>query len=46
LIKAVHGYGGVVFHDVINVRHAEKAIAAGVDGVIAVSAGQAATAAQ
>ncbi len=39
LVKAVHAYGGLVFHDVINVRHAEKAIAAGVDGVIAVAAG-------
>jgi nitronate monooxygenase len=39
LVEAVHAYGGLVFHDVINVRHAEKAVEAGVDGVIAVSAG-------
>jgi nitronate monooxygenase len=39
VIDAVHSYGGVVFHDVISMRHAEKAIAAGVDGLIAVSAG-------
>jgi nitronate monooxygenase len=35
----VHGYGGVVFHDVINMRHARKAIQQGVDGIIAVCAG-------
>lgn len=39
VVKAVHAYGGVVFHDVINVRHAEKALAAGVDGLILVCAG-------
>lgn len=39
LVKAVHAYGGVVFHDVISRRHAEKAAEAGVDGIIAVSAG-------
>lgn len=39
LVKAVHGYGGLVFHDVINLRHARKAAEAGVDGIIAVSAG-------
>ncbi len=39
LVKAVHAYGGLVFHDVISVRHAEKAIEAGVDGIIAVAAG-------
>ncbi|MFG1190557.1 NAD(P)H-dependent flavin oxidoreductase [Xanthobacter flavus] len=39
LVKAVHSYGGVVFHDVISRRHAEKAAEAGVDGIIAVSAG-------
>ncbi|MFY0479929.1 NAD(P)H-dependent flavin oxidoreductase [Achromobacter marplatensis] len=39
LVKAVHGYGGVVLHDLINVRHAEKAIQAGVDGLILVCAG-------
>lgn len=35
----VHAYGGVVFHDVIKVRHAEKALEAGVDGLIAVCGG-------
>jgi nitronate monooxygenase len=39
LIKAVHGYGGLVFHDVINLAFAAKASDAGVDGLIAVSAG-------
>jgi nitronate monooxygenase len=39
VVKAVHSYGGLVFHDVINRRHAEKAAEAGVDGIIAVSAG-------
>lgn len=38
-IDAIHDYGGLVFHDVINRRHAEKAAAAGVDGLILVSAG-------
>lgn len=39
LVDAVHGYGGVVFHDVANVRHAKKAAQAGVDGLILVAAG-------
>src|ERR1700722_17621247 len=39
VVAAVHGYGGVVFHDVINLRHAEKAAAQGGDGIIAVCAG-------
>ncbi|MEO1214422.1 MAG: nitronate monooxygenase [Bacteroidota bacterium] len=39
LIDEVHSYGGLVFHDVINRRHAEKAAAAGVDGLILVCAG-------
>jgi len=39
VIDAVHGYGGLVFHDVINARHARKAAGAGVDGLIAVCAG-------
>ena len=39
VVDAVHSYGGLVFHDVINRRHAEKAAEAGVDGIIAVSAG-------
>ncbi|KND20759.1 2-nitropropane dioxygenase [Pannonibacter phragmitetus] len=39
VVDAVHSYGGLVFHDVINARHAEKAAAAGVDGIIAVACG-------
>jgi nitronate monooxygenase len=39
LVDAIHSYGGLVFHDVINLRHAQKAADAGVDGLIAVSAG-------
>jgi nitronate monooxygenase len=39
VVKAVHAYGGIVLHDVINVRHAEKALEEGVDGLILVCAG-------
>ncbi len=39
VVDAVHNYGGLVFHDVISMRHARKAIEQGVDGVIAVTAG-------
>ena len=39
VVAAVHGYGGLVLHDVINLRHAEKAAGQGVDGIIAVCAG-------
>jgi nitronate monooxygenase len=39
VVKAVHSYGGLVFHDVISLRHARKAISQGVDGVIAVCTG-------
>lgn len=39
VVDAVHSYGGLVFHDVTNRRHAEKAVEAGVDGIIAVAAG-------
>jgi nitronate monooxygenase len=39
IVDAVHGYGGLVFHDVINVRHARKAVEQGVDGIIVVCAG-------
>ena len=39
LAPRVHAYGGMVFHDVIKVRHAEKALEAGVDGLIAVCGG-------
>lgn len=39
IVEAVHGYGGVVFHDIINMRHARKAMEQGVDGIITVCAG-------
>ena len=39
LVNAVHSYGGLVYHDIIKKRHAEKAAEAGVDGLILVSAG-------
>jgi len=39
LVEAVHSYGGLVFHDIIKRRHAEKASEAGVDGLILVAAG-------
>jgi nitronate monooxygenase len=39
IAKRVHDYGGIVFHDVVRVRHAEKALEAGVDGIILVCAG-------
>ena len=39
IVSAVHEYGGLVFHDVVNLRHARKAIEQGVDGIIAVCTG-------
>lgn len=39
VVDAVHSYGGLVFHDIVGVRHAEKAAKAGVDGLIPVAAG-------
>lgn len=39
IVQAVHAYGGLVFHDVISLRHARKAMEQGVDGIIAVCAG-------
>jgi nitronate monooxygenase len=39
VVEAVHPYGGLVFHDVINARHARKAVEAGVDGLILVTSG-------
>jgi nitronate monooxygenase len=38
-VPRVHDWGGFVFHDVTNIRHAEKALEAGVDGLILVCAG-------
>lgn len=39
MLAAIHSYGGIVLHDVISIRHAEKALEAGVDGLILVAAG-------
>ena len=39
IVDQVHSYGGLVFHDIVKRRHAEKAAEAGVDGIICVSAG-------
>jgi nitronate monooxygenase len=39
IVEAAHSYGGVVYHDVINVKHAKKAAEEGVDGLILVCAG-------
>jgi len=39
VVDAIHSYDGLVFHDIIKKRHAEKAAEAGVDGLILVSAG-------
>jgi len=39
IVPHIHAYGGLVFHDVISVRHAEKALEAGADGLILVCAG-------
>lgn len=39
MMEAIHAYGGIVLHDVISLRHAEKALEAGVDGLILVAAG-------
>lgn len=39
MLDAVHSYGGIVLHDVISMRHAHKALEAGVDGLILVAAG-------
>ena len=38
-VRRAHSHGATVFHDVINLRHAKKAEAAGVDAIIGVSAG-------
>lgn len=39
VVRVVHGYGGLVFHDVTNLKHARRAVEAGVDGLILVAAG-------
>ncbi len=39
VVEAAHSYGGLVYHDVTNIKHAHRALAAGVDGLILVAAG-------
>ncbi len=39
VVQGAHEYGGLVFHDVTTLRHAEKAVEQGVDGLILVCAG-------
>lgn len=39
VVDTIHGWGGKVFHDVTTLRHAEKALEAGVDGLILVCTG-------
>ena len=39
VVQEVHGWGGMIFHDVTTIRHAEKAADAGVDGMILISSG-------
>jgi nitronate monooxygenase len=39
VVDKVHAYGGIVFHDVTTTYHARKAVDAGADGLVAVSAG-------
>jgi len=39
VVEAAHGYGGLVFHDVTNIGHAKRALAASVDGLILVCTG-------
>jgi nitronate monooxygenase len=39
ILPAIHGYGGLVFADVASMRHVEKALEAGADGLILLTAG-------
>ena len=39
MLDAIHSYGGIVMHDIISIRHAQKALEAGVDGLILVASG-------
>ena len=39
VVESAHSYGGLVFHDVTNVKHAKRALEAGVDGLILVCTG-------
>ena len=34
VVQAVHSYGGIIMHDIISIRHAQKALEQGVDGLI------------
>ena len=36
---AIHSYGGIILHDVTNIKHTKKALSIGADGIIAVGAG-------
>ena len=39
VVERIHSYGGIILHDVTNIRHAKKAVSEGVDGLILVCAG-------
>jgi nitronate monooxygenase len=39
VVESAHSYGGLVFHDVTNIKHAKRALQAGVDGLILVCTG-------
>jgi nitronate monooxygenase len=39
IVEEVHGWGGMIFHDVTTIRHAEKAAEAGVDGMVLICSG-------
>ena len=39
VFDAVHSYGGIILHDVTNIKHARKALSMGADGIVAVCAG-------
>lgn len=39
VVESAHSYGGLVFHDVTNVKHAKRALQAGVDGLVLVCTG-------
>lgn len=39
VFDAVHSYGGIILHDVTNIKHTKKALSIGADGIVAVCAG-------
>lgn len=39
IFDAVHSYGGIILHDVTNIKHTKKALSMGADGIVAVCAG-------